>query len=380
MIQKTNSPSLRVRLLLFNVLIIFFLINEIIFAGDDPEKKIQSWSVNLSLGSYYDSNILKYSEKYLTRFLNGQDEGRFHIDSYDDFIFKYSASLIYSNRMFGNLLTIFGAGFDSDAYTVNSVKSWFTYDFFWRQYVSTSLSFLISYSHIPEYYVRHFRDEDLVDSLGFTPETFQPYEFTKDDFSFWVQNIFSWKTTRARLYFSYMRYFLNSSYSEYDSKDFLFGFRVFQRLTEDLDLNFGYLYGTSDATGFDEPGETKEISDDSDASNYEHTYTAGLGLRLPRIFSLSNEITLDAQYQRAIFTTNDNPISDPLHSGRYDNHYRVFINYNLDILNNLFLTVFYNWMGREASTYSDVNKQYVSNEKDYTQYRVGIRLNYLIKF
>jgi len=380
MIQKTNSHRLRACLLLFNALLIFFLFNENIFAGDDPENKIQSWSVNLSLGSYYDSNILKYSGKYLNRFLNGQDEGRFHIDSYDDFIFEYSASLNYSNRMFGNLLTIFGAGFDSDAYTVNSVKSWFTYDFFWRQYVSTSLSFLLSYSHIPEYYVRHFRDEDLVDSLGFTPETFKPYEFTKDELSFWVQNIFSWKTTRARLYFSYMRYFLNQSYTEYDSKDFLFGFRVFQRLSEDLDLNFGYLYGTSAATGFDEPGETKEISNDADASNYEHTYTAGLGLRLPRIFSLNNEITLDAQYQLANYTTDDNPVSDPLHSGRYDHHYRVFLNYNLDILSNLFLTVFYNWMGRDSSTSSEVNKEYVSNEKDYTQYRVGINVNYLIKF
>jgi hypothetical protein len=37
-------------------------------------------------------------------------------------------------------------------------------------------------------------------------------------------------------------------------------------------------------------------------------------------------------------------------------------------------------MGRESSTSAEANREYVSDEKDYTQYRVGVRFNYLIRF
>jgi hypothetical protein len=71
---------------------------------------------------------------------------------------------------------------------------------------------------------------------------------------------------------------------------------------------------------------------------------------------------------------------DPLHAGRYDYNYRVFVNYNWDIFKNFSLTAFYHWMGRESGSPSDINKEYISDEKDYTQYRAGISFNYLIRF
>jgi hypothetical protein len=332
------------------------------------------------LSPYYDSNILKYSNKYIERFKNSEDEGRFHIHSIDDLTFGYSFGLTYSNTIIGKLKTILGAGFDSDAYTYNSIKSWFTYDIFLRQYVSKSTSFLISYSYIPSFYVRHFRDEDWVKYYGYTPITFQPYEFSKDDFSFWLQHVFSWKSTRARAYFSYDRYFLNPSNTEYDSNDFLYGLRIFQKLTDKLDANIGYYYITSDAKSYDEPGETKKTSDDSDASNYEHVYAIGFDYQMPKLFKLKNEISIDAQYQRAFYTTNHFLELDPLHAGRYDYNYRVFVNYNWDIFKNFSLTAFYQWMARESSTSAEANREYVSDEKDYTQYRIGIKFNYSFSF
>jgi hypothetical protein len=323
---------------------------------------------------------LKYSDKYIERFKNLEDEGRFHINRIDDITIGYSFGVSFTDKFIGNLRTIIGAGFDSDAYSYNSIKSWFTYDVFFRQYITSSTSFLISYSYIPGFYVRHFRDEDWVKYYGYTPITFQPYEFSKDDFSFWLQHSFSWKTTRARAYFSYMRYFLNSSNTEYDSNDFLYGLRIYQSLSDNLDINIGYYYITSDAKGYDEPGESRESSDDSDATNYEHVYLAGFDLQLPKIFSLKNEISIDAQYQRAFYTTNHFLELDPLHAGRYDYNYRVFVNYNWDLFRNFSITAFYQWMGRESSTSAEANREYVSDEKDYTQYRVGLRFNYLIKF
>ncbi|MCU0406249.1 MAG: hypothetical protein MUE64_04625 [Ignavibacteriaceae bacterium] len=49
-------------------------------------------------------------------------------------------------------------------------------------------------------------------------------------------------------------------------------------------------------------------------------------------------------------------------------------------MENFSATVFYHWFGRESSSAADENKEYVSDEKDYTQYRIGINFNYILKF
>jgi len=357
------------------------LINgQVAFAGDKPKKKVDKWALTLSINPFYDSNILKYSDKYIQRFYNREDPGRFHINSIDDLSIGYSAGLTFSDIFFGKMITTLGAGYDSDAYTYNSIKTWATFNVHLRQQITSSTSVQFSYSYIPEFYVRHFRDDDWVYYFGYTDITFQPYTFTKDDFGLWIHQIMPWRTTRARFYFDYSRYFLNEAYTEYDSNDYTFGFRIYQTLIKDLQISFGYLYTTSDAKGYDESTETKSMSDDSDASNYEHTYFAGFQMNLPKLFSRSNFISADFQYQRTFFTTEEFVELDPLHVGRYEYNYRLFINYNLSLINNLSTTLFYNWYARDASSPSDYNREYISDEKDYTQYRIGITINYMITF
>jgi hypothetical protein len=53
------------------------------------EKKVDRWALSLSIKPFYDSNILKYSEKYIQRFKNGEDPGRFHINRIDDLTVGY---------------------------------------------------------------------------------------------------------------------------------------------------------------------------------------------------------------------------------------------------------------------------------------------------
>jgi len=366
---------------LFTVIIFLSLsITVDIFAAGKPKKKKDKWTLKLSIGPYYDSNVLKYSDKYIERFKNREDPGRFHINRIDDLTFGYSAGLTFSDKVIGKMNTTLGAGYDSDAYTYNSVKSWATYGVFLRQQITSTTTVQFSYSFIPEFYVRHFRDDDWVYYYGYTEIAFQPYTFSKDDFNFWVHQIMPWRTTRVRFYFDYARYFLNEAYTEYDSNDYMFGFRIYQTIAKNFQITIGYLYTTSDAKGYDEPGETINNSDDSDATNYEHTYAAGLQWKLPKVFKRSNSISADFQYQRAFFTTKEFVELDPLHVGRYDYNYRLFLNYNISLIQNLSATIFYNWYARESGSPSDYNNEYISDEKDYTQYRLGINFNYFFKF
>ena len=89
-------------------IVLFLIVNEKLNAGDNPEKKVDHWRINLSLSPYYDSNILKYSEKYIERFKNGEDAGRFHINRIDDLTLGYALGVTYSDEIIGKLKTYFG--------------------------------------------------------------------------------------------------------------------------------------------------------------------------------------------------------------------------------------------------------------------------------
>ncbi len=360
-------------------ILLAFLPLSIISASENPKKKIKHWETELSISPYYDSNILKYSDKYIERFLNREDEGRFHINRYDDLVVQYSAGISYSNNFIKKLKTYLSFDFYYSKYSFNTIKNWQRYSLGWRQYFLPKSSFMLSYSFIPHFYVRHFRDEDWIAVYGYTPITFQPYEFSKNDLSFWIQH-YVFSKTRVRAYFSFSKYFLDKHNTEYDSDDFLYGLKIYQQLSKKLNVNVGYMYTTSTAKGYDEPGETKQTSDDVDADNYGHIISAGINYKLPDILRIKNSISLDAEYDRGFYTTNHFYEIDPIHAGRFDKNYDVSVTYNLNLPANIELDIFYSLMGRKTGTPVEANAEYISDEKSYEQYRAGIKINYKLEF
>jgi hypothetical protein len=348
-------------------------------AGNNPKKKVKHWEAEISISPYYDSNILKYSDKYIDRFVNMQDEGRFHINRYDDLVSKYSVRLNYSNKFIKKLNSEFSFDFRYSKYSFNPVKNWLRYSVGWRQYFLSKSCFMISYSFIPHFYVRDFRDEDWVAVYGYVPSAFKPYEFSKDDISFWVQHYF-FKHTNVRAYFSYMKYFLDPNNTEYDSKDYLYGIRIFQKLTKNLYIDVGYKYIYSNAKGYDQPGETKQTSDDVDATNYAHNYLAGIDYKLPKVFGMNNRISLDFLYERCFYTTDHFYELDPIHAGRHDKNYDISVTYRLDLSKSVQVSAFYSSLGRKTGTPAAANAEYISDEKSYEQYQTGIEISYNIKF
>ncbi len=372
----TSSIQCRTGLIL---VILLLIINSAAYAENNPAKKIKHWGVEISLSPYYDSNILKYSDKYIDRFMNREDEGRFHINRYDDMVIQYSGRVSYTNTFIKKLKSIFFIDYRFNRYSFNTVKDWMRFNVAWRQYFFSRSSFMISYSYIPDYYVRHFRDDDWIAVYGYTPITFKPYEFSKDDFSFWIHHyIFS--ETGLRLYFSYYRYFLDQNNTEYDSDDYLFGFRVFQKVTNKLRVDAGYKYVYSKAKGYDEPGETIETSDDVDATNYSHNYFGGISYTLPKVFGLRNRLNLDINYERVFYTTDHFYEIDPIHAGRHDKVLDMSFSYDIDLPFDADVSVFYAFTSRKTNTPAAANAEYISDEKSYNQYQTGIKVQYNFEF
>lgn len=351
-----------------------------VFAQEKSKKKKKiGLEFRVGLAMTYDNNILKYSDKYLNRFMNGQDSARFQwIDTYDDLIINPSIEGIYTFNLFKKVKTRINASISPKIYTVNGKKNWYNWGVGIQQFITKKASVKILYSYIPSFYVRHFRDEQWVDVYGYKPITFTPYQFSKDNFGIYAQNTF-FKRTRVRLSLYHARYYHNQHYTEYDSKDWLYGINVYQGIGKKVRVDFGYQFVTSDAKGYDASVETPETTTGPDATFEEDRFTFGILWRLPKLKKRRNNLDVDFAMLYRYYSSPYLPVQDPLHVGRVDKNYRVLITYNITLAQPWRLSLYYNWLMRDTDTKAKINSFFVSNEKDYRQDRIGFKLVYSFK-
>jgi len=347
-------------------------------AKKPTKKKGMGINAEVGLAMGYDDNILKYSEKYLDRFMNGQDSGRFHVNTYDDFILASSIALDRNFKIFGKKTSTVDASYAYSWYTVNPINNWSTMGIGFRQNFAKRASFKISYSYIPEYYVRHFRDEDWVDVYGYTPITYQPYSFSKDTYGFWIQNTF-FKNSRVQLTYNYQLYYHNEHYTEYDSKNHLYRIKLFQPLSKALRLELMYQFTRSNAKGYDGPDESIDFSDDPDATFDEDGFVGGIVWNMPKIRKLTHSLKGECVIYNRYYQTEQFVTVDPLHAGRIDKNLRFYFNYDISLSKQFSLNAYYNWLWRDSGS-ETINDQYISDEKDYKQNQIGLELKYNFKF
>ena len=132
------------------------------------KKKLDGAEIGLAMT--YDNNILKYSDKYLDRFMNGQDPVVFNIDTYDDLIINPFIEGIYTFNIFKKVKTKINASISPNFMSVNRIKNWYNWGIGIQQYITKKASFKILYSYIPDFYVRHFRDDNGLMLLAILPE------------------------------------------------------------------------------------------------------------------------------------------------------------------------------------------------------------------
>ncbi|MBK6962898.1 MAG: hypothetical protein IPH20_02930 [Bacteroidales bacterium] len=349
-----------------------------ISAQSNSGKQKPGLNISAGLTTYYDNNILKYSDKYIDRFLNNQDEGRFHIKTYDDMILSPEIELSSSYRLIGKLNTTLSAGYKLNAYIVNSNVNRSYWSLGLRQYITRKSSIKISWEYIPEYYVRHFRDDDWVEIYGYTPETFKPFSFSKDNYGAEFVNTF-FRNTRLKLIFDYSTYYYNSHFTEYDCNNKAFEVNLRQPLNKNIKAEVSYTYTLSKAKGYDEPGESKQDSDDSDGSFEDDSFLVRVFWELPELKKHKHSLDAKIEFGNRYYTSDKSIIIDPLHAGRFDKNLRLNGTYSFDISKSLALAVFCNWFGRNASSVSEENKEYISGEKDYQQSQIGLSINYSLK-
>ena len=339
------------------------------------KKNKPNMSIEFKLSSIYDSNILKYSDKYLDLFMNNEDQGRFHIESSDDVVLHGALKLSSTYKILKKRKTRFNLDFNRRSYLVNEIKSWNSFGFGVQQDLSKKVTVKMFYSYIPEFYIRHFRDDDWTETYGYVPEAFQPYAFAKDNYGLYIQREL-FKKTRVRFTLSNARYYHNQHFTEYDSNNYSYALKAWQTLHKKLKISLAYQYTTSDAKGYDGLNESKESSDDSDATFVEDGLYLGLNWTIPKVLKKYHNLNIDTRYMKRYFTTENYLEEDRIHAGRVDENIRFYVTYYIKLNKKLKLTCYYNWMLRNSTTNAVPNQVYLSNEKDYFQYQVGLGLSY----
>jgi hypothetical protein len=363
-LMNIHSPTIRVLVGSVSMLLILFL-PMTVSAGDG----LTSWRLDLGVTTVYDNNILRYSDKYITRFKNGEDPGRFHINTLDDLILVSSIRASATMNLFGSLGTTGAVDLRRRTYTHNSIKDWSSIGFSLRQDFSRKIAAQIAYTYTPEFYIRHYRDDDWVKKYGYEPITFQSYDFKKDELAGWVQYALL-VGTRVRTWFSYGRYFYNEHFTEYNCENTLLGFEAYQTIFKNIKLNGGFQIVHSRGGG----------NAEMDPSFNENTYLLGVDFQLPKVFGRLNTLGVDGDYARRCFTSTHYLEIDREHAGRQDFEYRLSVTYSFALLENLDLALNYAWHRRDTETLADQNATYLSDEKDYRQYQIGFDVKYTLDF
>ncbi|MEM9290652.1 MAG: hypothetical protein AAGD01_03130 [Acidobacteriota bacterium] len=334
--------------------------------GRSAHSEAPRWSGRARASAYYDSNILRYSDRFIRRFDAGQDPGRFRVESLDDVVVRGDLDLHRHFSGFGGREARIGLDLTHRAYQRNGIKDWSQIAAHWRQELGAGRDLELRLSQLPDFYVRHLRDSDLTGNIGVDP--FQAFEFEKSE----ARLIYRHSAGAAfdlRYHLGLAQFEHSSAFQEFDSDNLFAGVRLDQHLRRGLRLSYAVEFTDSDAQGFDEPGETRATSDDTDPSYRQ------VDLMVASRFRLSGErrstLFLQAEYSIRDYTTDKPSSRAPLHAGREDKQIRLFASWTLSLNDRLDLIAYGQWRDRSSSAPVRLD---IGVQKDFEAYEIGARL------
>jgi len=318
------------------------------------------------LGAAYDTNIFRYSETGVDDFLEGRDGHKYPVDYVDDGRFEPSIDLSLIREEPGRRQTELRLSADGRLAVINSEKSFAKLGARVKE-TRTGIAYLLAdYYAIPAYHVRYLWDAD---AGGGDP--YRSCDLRKHAARIEVGSDRSLPVDLiARAKYDYMGY--DQDFIEYDSDAWTTGLVAVVRPARGVRVDLGYALRKLTARGYDEVGETRETSDDSDVSYEQDEYTLKVRWDLGSAGDdVPTVLTFGAKLSERFYQTGKSVADDPYHAGREDTYLTFFGRSTHELSDGLTLEVFYEHRRRSSES------EYVEElgmTKDYTADRVGLRL------
>ncbi|MEM1205832.1 MAG: hypothetical protein AAGN66_21560 [Acidobacteriota bacterium] len=333
-------------------------------AGERGESR---WATRARLSLLYDDNILRYSERFIARFEQGRDPDRFRVSSLDDWIQRVELNTERTFRGLAGREAGIELGLEHRAYQDNSIKDWSQVSLAWSQQLARGRSFKLRAAYLPDFYVRHLRDSDLTGRVG-RPESFQSFDFSKRELRAEYRQPLG-RSSNLRAHLGFAQFDHSDAFREFDSDNGFLGARLDHRISSSTRLSFAAEWTHSEARGFDEAGETRATSDDTDPTYRQLDLMTAVRFQLP---SRKRQLLFfQAEVGLRDYTTSKPSSLAPLHFGREDELLRIYASWQLDLSDRYTLTVYA--QRRERSSTAPVELD-VGVEKNYDQLELGTRL------
>jgi hypothetical protein len=314
-----------------------------------------------AFGMSYFSNVFFYSDADMDAYLGGERVDRYQFESLDDLRLEPALAMTWVREVRDTRATSIGGGIDWKLNVVNGQKSFsrlslkFTEEHYGTAYLTAE------YSAIPSYHIRHLWDVD-------TSE-YRSCDFTKHGFRVTMGSDRSLPVDLVGS-FKYEAYLYDWDFIEYDSKASTYGIRAIMRPNSRVRVDVGYAIRRSVARGYDEPGETRATSDDSDTTYDQNEYMARVRWGAGRWWGKPAAVTLRGRLVRRFYLTEKHGADDPFHAGREDTVLTLSARGSLGLGDGAALEGFVEHRSRwvDSPVIEDIGEL-----KDYGAWRVGVK-------
>ncbi len=318
-----------------------------------------------SLGCTYDSNLFRYSDGDTDDFLDGERYERYPFDTLDELRLEPGAALGFTREEPGVRETVFRFSGNWSLAGSNGQKSFSKFRVAVTE-TRTGVAWLkLEYSAIPLYHLKHVWDAD-APSDG--ESMYRSCDFGKhsllvragSDRSLPVDLTAWWKVDS---------YGYDQDFVEYDSRATTIGLAGTWRPTRGLRLDAGYALRMLVARGYDEIGETRSDSDDSDTTYDQNEYELRVRWEAGEVFGRSLVLRLRGKLAERYYLATDS--DDAYHAGRDDSYATLAGGFSLSLADGVKLKGLYERKSRRSE--SDIIAT-IGDTKDYDADSITLRL------
>lgn len=333
-----------------------------------------SWNWKTSLTNTYDDNVYRYSPGDIDNFVYHREDERFSMETYDDLIVSPSLTVFVTRRFSQNIQSRLRLSYRCNLFTKNGDRNYQTFSTFLKTTAFKKNYLQLGYFHIPEFHIRPYWDQDVSPLSSDDGEKYRECDFARNLFSIKLgREVFH--ATRVSVHYERDILYYNQYFTEYDTKANTFGFEIVHTFNPIVRTTFEYAFKMAEAKGYDEPGETKDLSDDSDISYDEDQFRGGIEFSISNYVSLPANVTLQYRLNKRYFTTEKSLEQDPFHAGRRDTIHRFSLMTEVEIFRSLSIIGTYEYQRRDVSS---KEKERITEVKNYNRNRisVGFELTY----
>jgi len=319
----------------------------------------------------YDDTVLTQSDDGVDMWVDGLNPEQYRIEKYDDLIFAPTLDFSAERKLIGWGNTRFRFKVKRWIYSQNPIKTNTDLDGYVRQFFGSGKSLELYLHYAPEQYIRQLSDRPPYTDPA-EPVEYKEFRFTRNILNLtWRQRLS--RTWDYTLTFENNRRYYNKPFLENDTVCYEGRLLVGCRLTPRLKLTGDYSFEDAKSRGHDTIAETREDSDDGDASYRRDLYRFGVTLETPWAQPVFDSIDASYLFMDYYYTTQSDLFDDPYHVGRRDKMQKVGVTLDRKVTGDLGVYFSFRYSDRvvESPWYGDITL-----DKDYIQHRYWIGMDY----